>query len=150
MANPRRQAVKFREREELLDFLLEISQVTSETLDLDRLLPSVADFIHRVIPHDVFAMMLYSQTAQGLRIRYARGHRDEVVRNLVIPLGEGITGVAAAARETVLVGDVLNDPRYIGTVDAVRSELAVPMVARGKLVGVIDLQSTRENIYSEQ
>src|SRR4051794_17394138 len=149
MATPRKQAIKFRGREELLDFLLEISQVMSETLDLDRLLPSVADFIQRVIPHDVFAIMLYSQTAQGLRIRYARGHRDEVVRNLVIPLGEGITGIAAATRQPLLVGDVRTDPRYLPALDAVRSELAVPMIARGKLVGIIDIQSTRVGAFSE-
>ncbi|MBC8167593.1 MAG: SpoIIE family protein phosphatase [Bryobacteraceae bacterium] len=145
----RKQPAKFREREELLDFLLEISQVMAETLDLDKLLPSVADFINRVIRHDVFAILLYSQGVHGLRIRYARGHRDEVVKSLVIPLGEGITGIAGATRQSILVGDVLTDPRYLSTLDAVRSELAVPMIARGKLVGVIDLQSTKLNSFSE-
>src|SRR3954466_14325896 len=98
MAVPRKQAVPFGEREELLDFLLEVSAVTSETLDLDRLLPAVADFVQRVIQHDIFAILLYNERAQGLKIRYARGHRDEVVKNVVIPLGEGLTGVAAASR----------------------------------------------------
>jgi sigma-B regulation protein RsbU (phosphoserine phosphatase) len=77
------------------------------------------------------------------------GHRDDIVRNLGIALGEGITGAAAAKREPVLVGDVRNDPRYLNTVDAVRTELAVPMTARGRLVGVIDLQSTRVDAYNE-
>ncbi len=150
MAATRKSAVRFRERAELLDFLLEISTVASESLDLDKLLPAVGDYINRVIPHDVFAILLYNEKAHGLRIRYARGHRDEVVRNLLLPLGEGITGLAAANRETILSGDVRNDPRYIVTVDAVRTEMAVPMIARGKLVGVIDVQSTRENAYTEQ
>jgi sigma-B regulation protein RsbU (phosphoserine phosphatase) len=64
-------------------------------------------------------------------------------------LGEGITGTAAALREPVMAGDVRNDSRYLNAVDAVRSELAVPMVARQKLVGVIDLQSTRVDAFSE-
>ena len=84
-----------------------------------------------------------------MRIRYAVGHRDEVVRNLSIAVGEGITGIAAASREPVLVADVRNDARYLNTVDAVRTELAVPMTARGKLVGVIDMQSARVNAYTE-
>ena len=88
----KRQRVQFKERTELLDFLLEVAAMTSETLDLDRLLPAVADYIQRVIPHDVFAILLYNERQHGLKIRYARGHRDEVVRNLVIPVGEGITG----------------------------------------------------------
>lgn len=149
MATPRNQALQFREREELLDFLLEVATATSETLDLDRLLPSVADLVQRVIPYELIAIMLYSEKVQGLRIRYARGHRDEIVRNLVISPGEGITGSAAASRQTILVGDVRNDPRYLPALDAVRSELAVPMVSRGKLVGVIDLQSTRLNAFTE-
>ncbi len=149
MAGAGNKAVQFREREELLDFLLELSTVTAETLDLDRLLPAVADFINRVIPHDVFAILLHTDKTQGLRIRYARGHRDEVVRSLVIPLGEGITGAAAATRQPILANDVLGDPRYLPALDAVRSELAVPMVARNKLVGVIDVQSTRLNAFSE-
>jgi len=146
---PRKQPVPFAEREELLDFLLEISQSMAETLDLDKLLPAVADFIHRVIDHDVFAILLYNDKLQGLRVRYARGHRDEVVRSLVIPLGEGLVGAAGATRQPVMVNDVRNDPRYLSTLDAVRSELAVPMVARGKLVGIIDLQSTRINAFTD-
>jgi phosphoserine phosphatase RsbU/P len=150
MAAPRKSDVRFRERAELLDFLLEVAAVMSETLDLDRLLPTLADFVHKVIPHDIFAVLLYNDRAQGLRIRYARGHREEVVRSLVIPLGEGLTGIAASTRKTILVNDVRNDPRYLTALDAVRSELAVPMWVRGKLVGVIDVQATRVNAFSEQ
>ena len=73
-----------------------------------------------------------------------------MVRNLVIPLGEGITGIAAANRQPVLSADVRSDSRYLSALDAVQSELAVPMLARGKLVGVIDLQSTRLSAYREQ
>ena len=64
-------------------------------------------------------------------------------QNWSIRLGEGITGAAAARREPILVPDVRSDPRYLNAVEAVRTELAVPMIARGKLVGVIDMQSTR-------
>ena len=46
--------------------------------------------------------------------------------------------------------DVRTDPRYLNALDAVRAELAVPMLVRGKLVGVIDLQSTRLNAFSDQ
>jgi sigma-B regulation protein RsbU (phosphoserine phosphatase) len=134
-----------------LDFLLEVSAVTSETLtDLNRLLAKVAELVQKVVPYELFAILLYSEKRQALRIRYAIGHRDEVVRNLVVGLGEGLTGAAAASRQPILVGDVRGDPRYLNAVDAVRTELAVPMLTRGKLVGVIDIQSTRPNAYSEQ
>jgi sigma-B regulation protein RsbU (phosphoserine phosphatase) len=153
MAIPRRAGSAtqtFREREELLDFLLEVSRVTSETLDLDQLLANVASIVKVVVPYDLFAILLYSDKTHGLRIRYSIGHREEIVRSLVVGLAEGIVGAAAETRLPVLVEDVRNDPRYLNALDAVRSELAVPMLARGRLVGVIDLQSTRVRAFSDQ
>lgn len=146
----RKAQVRFRERVELLDFLLEVSRVTAETLDLDKLLENVATIVKDVVPYDLFAILLWSDRQQGLNIRYSIGHREEVVRTLLVRLDEGITGAAARSREPILVEDVRTDPRYLNALDAVRSELAVPMLARGQLVGVIDLQSTRVRAYNEQ
>jgi phosphoserine phosphatase RsbU/P len=149
MAPPKKALVRFRERAELLDFLLEVAAATSETLDLDRLMANVGTIVKEVIPHDLFAILLYNEKAGGLRIRYSIGHRPEIT-SLVIPLGEGITGVAGATRQPILVNDVRADSRYLVALDAVRAELAVPMLARGKLVGIIDIQSTKINAFSEQ
>lgn len=141
---------RFQERAELLDFLLDVSTATAETLDLDRILANVAEIVKEVIPYDLLAILLYSERRKGLRIRHSIGHRDEIVKNLVVSLDEGLTGLAASRRQPVLVGDVRTEPRYLNALDAVRTELAVPMLARGKLVGVIDVQSTRLNAYTEQ
>jgi sigma-B regulation protein RsbU (phosphoserine phosphatase) len=148
MQATRKSTVRFRERSELLDFLLEVTSATSNTLDLDELLSNVASIVKKVIPYELFAILLYSERRQDLRIRYAVGHREEVIRSLSIRLGEGITGTAAAQREPILVSDVRTDQRYLNALDAVRSELAVPMLTRNLLVGIIDVQATRENAYS--
>ncbi len=150
MAIQRKTRVRFRERAELLDFLLEVSSATAETLDLDQLLENVSAIIRQVIPHDLFAILLYSERRKNMRIRYARGHREEIVNNLEVKLGEGLTGVAGETLQPVMVGNVLEDPRYLNALDAVRSELTVPMVVRQKLVGVIDLQSTTPDAFTAQ
>ena len=142
--------VRFKERAELLDFLLEVSTLTAETLDLDRLLTSVAEIIKDVIPYELFAILLFNEKTKLLRMRYSIGHRDEVANRLAISLGEGLTGNAASTRQPILVDDVRKEPRYLNALDAVRAELSVPMLVRGKLVGVIDLQSTRVSAFSEQ
>ena len=134
----------------MLDFLLEVSTITSDTLDLDQLLENLADIVRRVIPHQLFAILLYSERRKALAIRYAVGHREEVVQNLLIPLGEGVTGLAGRERRPMLVNDVREERNYLNGLDAVRSELAVPMVARNKLVGVIDLQSTTTAAFTAQ
>ena len=88
--------VRFRQRAELLDFLLEVSAAISETVtDLDSVLANIAGIIRQVLPYDLFAILLYNDKQKILRIRYAIGHRDEVVKNLVVHLGEGLTGTAA-------------------------------------------------------
>jgi len=140
----------FQEREDLLDFLLEVARVTAETLDLDEQLAAVATIVKEVIHYDLFAILLYHDRDQALRIRYAIGHREEVVKNLVLTLTEGIVGAAASTRKPVVVSDVRTDPRYLNALDAVRSELAVPMMARGKLVGVLDVQSTQPAAFTER
>lgn len=150
MPSTRTTDIRFKERAELLDFLLEVSTLTAETLDLDRLLTSVAEIIKDVIPYELFAILLYNERTRTLRMRHSIGHRDEVAKNLTIGLGEGLTGHAAASRQPILVHDVRKEPRYLNALDAVRAELSVPMLVRGKLAGVIDLQSTRVGAFSEQ
>ncbi len=147
---PRGERVRFEERADLLDFLLEISSVTSQTLDLDQLLREVATIIKQAIPHDLLAIFLYSDRRKSLSLRHGIGHREELVKNLQLGLNEGIVGTVAATRQPLLVPDVRKDPRYLASLDAVRSEMAVPMVARGKLVGVLDLQATRDSFHSEK
>ncbi len=141
--------VPFRERSELLDFLLEVSTATSQSLDLDELLENVASYVRKVLHYELFAILLYSEKRKDLKIRFAIGHREEVVKNFTANLGEGLVGVAAATREPVLVADVRRDMRYLNSLDAVRAELAVPMITRQKLVGVIDVQATQVGAYSE-
>lgn len=138
----------FRQREELLDFLLEVSAVASETLNLDELLAAIAQMVQRTISVELLAILLYSDRRKTLRIRYAMGHREEVVRNVEIRLGEGVVGAAAVSRKPVRIGDVRQDSRYLNAVDPVRSEIAVPMMARGRLVGVLDLESTELDAFT--
>ena len=50
--------VRFQERAELLDFLLDVSAATSDTLDLDRILANVAAIVKDVMPYDLFAILI--------------------------------------------------------------------------------------------
>ena len=149
MAAPRiKQRVGFQERGELLNFLLEVSAVT-ETLDLDELLSGVAEIVRRVIPYDCFAILLYSEKHKELKIRYAIGHSDETVQSLRVQPGTGVVGLAAETREPVLVPDTSLDQRYLNVNDSIRSELSVPMIARKRLVGVLDVQAKRAGTFTE-
>lgn len=132
-----------------LRILTEASEVVAgHPLDLDDLLRALAELVRKVVDYQLFAVLL-SDSDGALSIRHSIGYRPELVRSLRVGPGEGVTGRAARNRSTVLVDDVRNDPSYLAAVDAVRSEIAVPLVARGKVVGVIDLQSSRPGAFGE-
>jgi GAF domain-containing protein len=67
-----------------------------------------------------------------------------------IPFGKGVCGAAAAGLEPQLVDDVLAFPGHIACDGASRSELVVPLVHGGELVGVIDLDSPRAARFDAQ
>jgi sigma-B regulation protein RsbU (phosphoserine phosphatase) len=138
------------EMSDLLGLLLEVSERISSTLDLDELMVRVAEMVRRVIEYDVFAILLLHEKEQELRVRFNLGHPEEVVKNLRIKVGEGIVGRAAQTRRSVLVNDVRQDPTYIQSLPSVRSELAVPLIAKNRVVGVMDLAAPWPDFFTEQ
>ena len=62
----------------------------------------------------------------------------------------GLCGAAASASEAVMVGDVASDERYLTTHATTRSEIVVPVVAGGDVVGLIDVESERPNAFGDR
>ena len=122
-------------------FLLDVVEITNATLDLDTLLAAIAQLTRRVIEYEIFSILLLNEKTQELRMRFEIGHSQEVADRLRIKVGKGITGQAAERREAVLVNDVSREPNYVNAHPSVRSELAVPMIVKKRVVGVLDLQS---------
>src|ERR1019366_3308883 len=58
-----------------------------------------------------------------------------------IPLNQGICGAAASSGQTLVVDDVQADPRYLACSVATRSEIVVPLIVEGKVVGELDIDS---------
>ena len=131
-------------------FLLEVADVVNATLDLDELLQRVSGLLQKIIRFDIFAILLLEPKTDELRIRFSIGHPQEVVQNFRTRVGRGITGLAAQRREAVLVNDVTAEPRYIGSVPEVRSELAVPLIVKNRVVGVLDIQAPELGYFSEE
>src|SRR6266704_2848980 len=130
--------------------LLEVADVVNTTLDLDTTLRRVAELVRKVIDYEIFGILLLNDKTQELYFRFSIGHSHEVADRLRIKVGEGVTGVAAQRREAMLVGDGSADPRYISAVPDVRSELAVPLIVKNKVIGVIDIESPQPDHFTEE
>ena len=123
-----------------LDFLLHLAEALNTTLDLNTLMHRVADLVRNVIDYRIFAILLVNERTHELWMRFQTGHTAEIER-IRIKLGRGITGQAALQRKSILVHDVTKADNYINANPSVLSELAVPLIVKNKVIGVLDLQS---------
>src|SRR6266404_900025 len=130
--------------------LLEVADVVNTTLDLDTTLRRVAELVRKVIDYEIFAILLVNEKAQDLRIRFQVGYAREVAERVKIKIGEGVTGLAARLGEAILVDDVSKHPEYISAAPDVRSELAIPLIVKNKVIGVLNLETHEAGRFTDE
>jgi len=130
--------------------LLEVADVVNTTLDLDTTLRRVAELVRKVIDYEIFAILLVNEKAQDLRIRFQVGYAREVAERVKIKIGEGVTGLAAKRGEAILVDDVSKHPEYISAAPNVHSELAIPLIAKNRVIGVLNLETHEAGRFTEE
>ncbi len=130
--------------------LLEVADVVNTTLDLDTTLRRVAELVRKVIDYEIFAILLVNEKTQELRIRFQVGYAREVAERVKIKIGQGVTGLAAKRREAILVDDVSKHPEYISAAPNVRSELAIPLIVKNRVIGVLNLETQEAGRFTEE
>jgi phosphoserine phosphatase RsbU/P len=135
---------------EVLHTLAEIGEEVNASLDLDEVLARTAALIKRHIDYEIFGVLMVEGNGAYLRHRFSIGYPRELAENLRIPIGQGITGTAAATGRPVRVSDVSKHDSYIDAIENVRSEMAVPLMLQGKCVGVLDIQSRHLDYFTPE
>ncbi len=131
-------------------FLLEVADVVNSTLDLDAALSRVAELVRRVIDYEIFAIFLLNTKTQELFPRFQIGYPTSLAETLQIKVGEGVIGQAAETRQAVLVRDVRTSDTYVDGVPNVGSELAIPLIVKKRVIGVIDIEARESNYFTEE
>ena len=142
--NMRRQA-------QTLSLLHEASREMASILEREDLLNRVAELLRQLIDYDLCSILLWDEAERELQPKlalFAEGLPNSDASPM--SLGQGICGTAAALRQSIRVPNIEVDPRYVSCVDnlAIRSELAVPLFFKERLIGVIDLQSLKYDAFS--
>lgn len=137
-----------------LEMLHEIGREVASILDLDYLLDRVGDLTRRMIEHELFTIFLLDETEGLFSWRVSRGYDPAFVKEKRFRLGEGVISRAVQRRDVVIVEDTQTDPDYIPprTLDGrvPRSELAVPLVAQDRVLGVMTLESVHPGQFTEE
>lgn len=136
-----------------LTLLFDVTRSLNSTLELDEILKLVTEMVATRLGFHQFSMMLLDESSGELVVKTSAGFADpEAVSQFRLPLGQGASGLAAKSREPVYIRDVRNDPRFVrgpSAPDCDTSLLAVPMVCREKLVGVLNFEREGLDAFSE-
>ena len=120
--------------------LYDASQAVLSTFDLDEVLRQIVAIARDYFHLQNVAILLLDKEKQELyprcQIGWDPGH--EATR---LPLGEGLTGTAALQKRPIYSPNVAKEPHYISSARSTKSELAIPLMARDEVVGVLDCQS---------
>jgi len=141
-----------RDQTRTLSLLHEVSRELTSILQREQLFRKIAQIVKRLIDFQLFCVMLWNEETQRLEHTFSLRYDERIIEKGDCALGYGICGTAAALRQSVRVPNVHLDPRYVrcGHGVEVRSELAVPLVFKDRLIGVLDLESTEYNAFTEQ
>jgi sigma-B regulation protein RsbU (phosphoserine phosphatase) len=140
------------EQAKTLSLLYEVSRELTSILDREQLLFRVAQRVKRLVDYHAFSVLLWNDASQLLESVFTFRYEDPRPVRLRMALNEGITGTAAAERRSVRVNDVENDPRHVTCELGLDtgSELVIPLLLQDRLIGVLDLETTEKNAFTEQ
>ena len=129
--------------------LFDACQAVLSTPDVDEVLNRILAIIHDHFHLQYGAVMRLDPKPQELYVCAQVGfnHADIGMR---LALGRGISGAAAQLRQPVYAPDVSCDPRYVRGDQRIRSEIAIPIIIRGELLGVLDFQSEQVGYFTPE
>jgi PAS domain S-box-containing protein len=128
------------QHEKLLKALIDIGQELASTIDLDELLNRILRISREVFRFENAIIRLVDEERRTLVTAAAYGY-DEAVSRPEIKLGHGVMGKVALSGQPILISNLATLPDYVPGIHDARSELAVPMVAKEKVVGVFNVES---------
>ena len=137
-----------RQQADTLLLLNEVGREANSFLAVGEVLRRAAELTKRLIDYQIFSILLYDEAGHVFRHRVTVKFGQRTQEKYAVPAHEGIVGAAAALARPVVVPDVSLDPRYLMINPETRSELAVPMIYKDRVVGVMDLESPQLNYFT--
>ena len=130
-------------------FLYDASHAVLSTFDLDEVLQQILAIARNYFHLQNVAILLLDKDTNELCVRSQIGW-DQGRDSVSLKLEQGITGAAAVEKRPIYAPDVTKDPRYISSTRTTRSEVAIPLMVREEVVGVLDCQSENINHFTNE
>lgn len=134
---------------ELLSTLFELGREVTSVLDLEELLAKIPQLIARLTRFSAFSVYLLDDARRELRIAYAVGYPGDT-SNQRLAVGQGVVGASVQEGRPILVNDIRQEPRYMGPLRNMLSQLAVPLRRKGRVIGALNLLNEVEGAFTTQ
>ncbi len=125
-----------------------ITTTVASGTTLEDALESAVSGLQVTLGGDRVTIFLLDRDKKQLEIKAAVGYAEDVAKRIV-PVGSGIVGWVASNRKPLRVNDVSEDSRYIQLSSNTKSELAIPLIYRNELLGVLNVESEQVGAYAD-
>ncbi|MGD1993904.1 MAG: GAF domain-containing protein, partial [Anaerolineae bacterium] len=151
----KRAELESRRRNEELAALHKTGQALTSTLDLDQVLNQVLAETREILAAEAASVLLYEDATRELVFAAAVGTASDGLVGARMPATEGVAGWAMQNAQPVLVRDAREDPRFYNGIDQItglttRSLLAVPLIAKGDVIGVLEAVKRTGDAFDER
>ncbi len=131
-----------------LTTLIEVSKIINTTIELEKLLDYIMETAKEVLNSEGSSLMLIDESTNELYFNITAGKGSNKLKEVRLPIGQGIAGIVAKEGKPLIVDDAINDPRVYKVADEVtktvtRNILAVPMRVQDKIIGVLEVVNSK-------
>jgi diguanylate cyclase (GGDEF)-like protein len=129
-----------------------LARALTSSLDLDSVLHAIMEQMRHFFEPETWSLLILDDATQELYYAVAVGQSEADLRNLRVPIGEGMAGWVAQHGESLIVPDILQDGRFQQSHSGrfeLRSAICMPLLSRQRTLGVIQLFNCRLESMTE-
>jgi len=122
----------------------DIAKALTSTLQIDQVLKTIMEKVQELLSPDTWSLLLVDEVTHELFFQIATGKAADKLKDVRIPMGEGVAGWVAKSGKATIVPEVAKDPRFLNQIDQVtkmrtRSIICVPIRGKERVLGVIEI-----------
>ncbi|MCI0531167.1 MAG: SpoIIE family protein phosphatase [candidate division Zixibacteria bacterium] len=131
------------------EILLEIDRQLNSTLELEDVLKTILASIQKVVKCDAAGIFLVKKQTQEVEKVEVIGYDPALAADLNLKIGQGLIGEVAKTGEPIIVPDVRENSQYVNARPETMSEMVAPILLKGEIMGVLNLESNNLNAFNE-
>jgi Nif-specific regulatory protein len=135
---------KLEQQENYLDFMQKAAKAITSILDLNKVLEKIMSISTKLVKSEAWSLLLFDAEKKYLVFRETLGTKRRKIKGTKLKFGQGIAGWVAKEQKSILSNNVKSDSRFYPDIDRLtgfntKSILCVPLISKGKTLGVIEI-----------